>query len=287
MPNVIPLKPARPDVEGPVPSYGPQIPWRWILPAIVLVVAVGGGYWLRRQQQMNALRLELKEAHASLKSIAEPYRDLREQLEQWIAQAASGSLKPYVDPRLQLEKLHKGKGLYLRVPLAVAKDSRAVQHAIELSESDSIPSCLGLNPELASQLYVKGNFLMPDWIASVDVTENPVRLRVMDDELARRARRDAPKVAEILKSEWFLLVLQHGENRRDAPVDVHLWSLSPKAHLLSATIHANGMIVTARNDISGKPALAKKAEVKVGKGAANDCSIAAQLQSLTVHASDS
>lgn len=281
MPNVIPLKPARPDVEGPIPPYRPRVPWRWILPILTLALLGGGGYWLRRQTQMNSLREQLKTAHAALTPVAEPYLALTQQIEQWTLKATATPIKQHVDPRLDLNKLHKGRGIYLRVPLKNVKSSQGLHQAIEAYEGDSLASCLGLKPGLVSDLVAKGNFLRPEWITRVDSSNNPVRLRVMDDELVRRSRRDLPVISELLKSEWFMLVVQHGDNRRDAPVDVHLWGLKPKVHLLSTTVQANGLIVTARNSLKpGTPRVGSTSEVKVGTGAANDCSIASQLKLL-------
>ncbi|MCB9667146.1 MAG: hypothetical protein H6715_03380 [Myxococcales bacterium] len=280
MRNVIPLKPAHPDVQGPVPAYGPKIPWRIVVPILSLLLLLGGGYWLRRERQLDHHRSELKAAHASLDFVAERYRALRQRLDAWILEAATRPNAPYLDPRLHIERLHKGKGLYLRIPLKAARTQQSLLHAVQTASADSIPSCLGVSPGSVSDLYAKGNFLMPSWIERVDHTRNPVRLRVMDDELRRRARRDLPRVADLLKSDWFMLVLQHGENRRDNPVDVHIWGLRPTTHLLSTTIQADGMLVTAHNDINGRAPSRPQSEVKVGRGAANDCSIAAQLQKL-------
>lgn len=280
MPNVIPLKPARPDIEGPVPSYGPRVPWRWIVPILTLTLLGAGGYWLRRQAQMNSLRQEIKAAHAALNPVAKPYLALTQKIEQWTLDAIAKPVTKHIDPRLDLNKLHKGQGIYLRVPLKLAKSKQDLHQAIAAAEDDSLASCLGIKPGLVSDLFAKGNFLRPAWITRVDTSNNPVRLRVMDDELVQRSKRDLPVITELLKSEWFMLVVQHGDNRRDAPVDVHLWGLSPKVHLLSATVQANGLIVTARNNLApGAPRMGAT-KVKVGTGAANDCSIATQLQQL-------
>jgi hypothetical protein len=102
--------------------------------------------------------------------------------------------------------------------------------------------------------------------------------RVVAEELKQRSQRDLPFVAEALKAQWFLLVLEPGENRREAPVDVYLWELRSDALLLSARTQADGVLVSARIAVGGT----KPGQYASGRqsGAAEDCSIAANLRAI-------
>jgi hypothetical protein len=128
------------------------------------------------------------------------------------------------------------------------------------------------------ELYAKGTFLSAAFIKQAQDAEDVMKLRVVAEEIRQRSQRDLPFVVEALKAQWFLLVLEPGENRRDAPVDVYLWDLRSDALLLSARTQADGVLVSARIAVGGT----KPGHYASGTqtGAAQDCSIAANLRTI-------
>jgi len=148
---------------------------------------------------------------------------------------------------------------------------------------DAIARCLGLSPLPTAELFARGTFLEKSWIAQAHDADNIMRLRVVAEELRQRSTRDLPFVTEALTAEWFMLVLERGENRRDAPVDAYVWDLRTNKLLLSTRAKAEGSLVAARIAIGG----VKPGNYATGAqtGAAQDCSIAGQLRALTGGAS--
>jgi hypothetical protein len=103
--------------------------------------------------------------------------------------------------------------------------------------------------------------------------------------LSRRIRADLPSVLGLTRSDWFMLVLQEGENRRDAPVRVFLWGLGQRGAgpelLLRARVQSQGVLLTTRILSKDMPERAPQQDPERARaGAANDCSIAGQLKAL-------
>jgi len=98
--------------------------------------------------------------------------------------------------------------------------------------------------------------------------------------LSRRIKADLPSVLGLTRSDWFMLVLQEGANRRDAPVRVYLWGLAEGELLLRARVQSQGVLLTTRihsKTTTGAPPIDPD---RVQGGAAHDCSIASQLKAL-------
>ncbi|MBN1653229.1 MAG: hypothetical protein JXA30_05575 [Deltaproteobacteria bacterium] len=258
-----------------------RVPWRWIIFGAIAFFAVIAVYRIRENQKAAALRAQIIQVHEKeLKEVSNRYRALRDRIEDWIIKASNKTADNFIDPRLNINGLRKGKGLYLRIRFgyAVSKDKIA-EYAVK-AQPDAIAQCLGLEPAWARELYEKGQFLMPQWLTEARRTNQVMRLRVIDDELALRIRRDLPRVVELLKSDWFLLVLQHGETRHDEPVDVFLWDIRRSESLLRARIKAKGMLVPTRFDSKSSPAPSKPLARDIQGSAADDCSIAAKIKAM-------
>lgn len=275
------LKPARPDVRDERPSYLPRLPWRWILSIGLFLTLSIGTCQIRDRQETEALRATVfKSYDEQLKPLAERYQAIASSVRTNTAGAAArAKADTYVDPRLKLDALGGGKGLYLRVKAASVTSAEQVASASLDMEPDAIARCLGLAPALVPELFARGAFLEKDWMDRAREADSVLKLRVVAEELKQRSARDLPFLAEALGAQWYLLVLERGDNRRDAPVDVYLWDLRSNKLLLSTHAQAEGSLVAARIAVGGvKPGnYASGAQT----GAAQDCSIAAQLRALT------
>jgi hypothetical protein len=111
-----------------------------------------------------------------------------------------------------------------------------------------------------------------------------LHLRVMDEQLARHITADVPVIATMMQARYFLLVLQQGENRRDAPVDVYLWDIASETRLLAARIQDDGVLlpVSIRSMVPEAPEAPTPTSPPImTSGGAHDCSIAAQIKALT------
>jgi hypothetical protein len=277
------LRPARPDAEDQAEqSYMPKLPWKWILGVAVFLGVAIAIYQNRQREEASALRSAILNSYqGELAPVVARYKALSGKvhgLANWAANR-EGPVS-YADPRLDLDALHKGKGLYLRVGVKDARKGRT-ELAAAAAEMfpDAIARCLGLAPASAAELLARGSFLEPGWLDRTGSGAGVMKLRVVAEELRQRTKRDLPAVAEALHSQWFLLVLERGETRRDAPVDVYLWDLRKDQLLLSKRVQADGALVAARVAVAGvKPGhYASGAQT----GAAQDCSIASQLRAMT------
>lgn len=278
------LKPARPDdSEGGRPEYAPRFPWRWVLLGLVTAIVLGGGYWWREQQKEADLRARIVQAYEQrLGDVVNRYRGFREQVEGWVIEAAEADPPArYVDPRLRISALHQGQGLYLRLPAARARSAESIDEAARSMGPDAITRCLGVTPISMRGFYEKGDFLMPGWIDRASEDEaGMMRLRVIDDELARYSERDLPSILNMMQSQYLLLVLERGETRATGPVDVYLYDLRARRKLLSVRTEPAGVLIPVRIAVKGAPP-APRVPVRTDSPGATDCSIAAQVKELT------
>ncbi|MBX7191072.1 MAG: hypothetical protein K1X94_03390 [Sandaracinaceae bacterium] len=281
------LRAAKPDpeeLEGR-PAYMPSIPWKWALVAVLALAGVYFGYQYREGARADAMREQILTTHEEhLAPIVERYRTFRTRIEDWTMEAANaGEPERWSDPRLRISGLHGGEGLYLRLHAEDATSREGVERGGRAMREDAITRCLGIAPASARGLFENGEFLMPSWLDQVREEPDYLRLRVLDEQLARNMSVDVPIVANLLRAQYFLLVIEQGENRRDAPVDVYLWDLRENRQLLRTRVQARGVLIPVRidrmlpgvqvQDAPGVPAMTS--------GGAHDCSIAAQIKAIT------
>jgi hypothetical protein len=283
-----PLAPAQPEPEelGTRPGYMPKIRWGIVLGLIGAVVLAVSFYQAREAQRSDELRRQVLESHdRELSTVSERYQAFRSRIERWTIEAATaGEPEQLVDPRLRIAGLHDGEGLYLRLLASDATSPEGVARGATAMETDALTRCLGIAPMSARGIYEHGDFLMPEWVEGVRDERDFLRLRVLDEQLAGHIQADLPVLATLMQAEYFLLVLQQGENRRDAPVDVYLWDLHEERQLLAARIQARGVLlpVRIRSLVPEAPAAPPpETPPSMTSGGAHDCSIASQIKALT------
>jgi hypothetical protein len=277
------LTPARPQSRSDSVGYLPKIPWRYVLLGTLSLLVVVGGYSWKEQRKAVALRASILRVHEiQLAPAREAYLAARAKLERLIISAANGPSDDHVDERLNLPGLRSGSGLYMRIPLAQAVSSPKITAATKAMQPDAIPSCLGLSPVSARGLYETGAFLLPEFIANLQEQNNVMHLRVQDDVLSRHIRADLPSIMNMIHSQWFMLVLEEGPNRRDAPVRAFLWDLAHDQLLLRARVKSQGILVTSHILSKGVQSERAVEPNQHDAAAANDCSIAAAIRRLTL-----
>ena len=269
------LKPAIPDVDGKQP-YMPRVPWKWIGLAALVVGIIGSLlFYLGRKSDLEARTRIVATIEGPLAKPSKTYRSFRSKLEGWTIEVAKGGEpQKYVDERLRFSELHKGKGLYLRLREKDAQSPEQIAAAIEEFQIDAIPRCLGVAPTSLRTFYEQGRFLLPAWQDAAKTETESSQLEVLKMEIELRAKRDLPNLLEMTKFDYFLLVIQRGESRKNEPVDVFMWNLRTDEKLLSMRTQANGRLVPVRPPGAKGPAKA----VSLDSPAAHDCSIAAALK---------
>jgi hypothetical protein len=275
------ITPATPAESAESAGYMPRIPWRWIVLGSLSLITVMGGYFMNERRKADRLRAQIVQVHEQ--ELAEParrYLAFREKLEGWVTAVASTAPHSHADPRLRMSGLRSGKGLYLRLSAADARTRKGIAEGAQSMEADSIASCLGLAPASARAIWEKGAFLTPSWLKKSLENDSVMGLRVTDTVLARHIRADLPTVLNLLRSDWFLLVLQHGADRREEPVDVFLWDMRSGEQLLRGRIQSSGVLMPVRVRTKDAPAAPALPSARLLDGAANDCSIASQIKAL-------
>lgn len=215
----------------------------------------------------------------TLATASREYVAFRDDVTARVIRAAATEPTGNVDAQLRIAGLRSAPGLYLRIARTNAHEAASVATAAAMSGGDVIASCMGLAPLSARGLFEKGAFLLPNWLDEARATDSVLRLRVLDDELARRVKRDLPSVLALLASRWFLLVLEHGP-RTHSPVDVFLWDLREPEPLLSARIQSQGVLMSARVRVDGASAAPKLDPTAAHRIGAHDCSIASQIKQM-------
>lgn len=273
------LKPATFD-EDEERTFAPKRPWKWVVGAAVALALVVGFYQWRDRSRILELRQEIAtDYQADVMPVAARVNAFREQLEGWIMEVGQDTPETWVDPRLDLSGLHRASGVYLRLHADSTGESLAIRDSALTMEPDAITRCLGLAPLSLRGFYERSEFLTNVWLDDALAADTVLRLRVFQDEMARREERDLPLMTDMTQSDYFLLVLQHGENRHDAPVDVYLWDLRSDQLLLKTRAQANGTLIPARIAIGGPPTgITRPLPQRSGVA---DCSIASQIRAVT------
>lgn len=272
--------PARPAADAETAAFAPKFPWKYVALAAVTVLLVAGAYVIKEARKAAQLRAQILKVHQELEEPRARYVAFRDKVEKLMLSAAAGVKAPQVDKRLRIEGLRSGRGLYLRVRAQDLKDAKTLAAAAAQTEPDVINACMGLAPVSARGLWEQGAFLAQDRVEAAKNERGVMELRVMDEMLARKLRTDLPAVLSLTKSDWLLLIVQQGDNRRDQPVDAFLWDLRSDLPLLSARIQAQGALMRTRVRTEGAPGAPRlRAEDLQGSGA-TDCSIAMQIKEL-------
>jgi hypothetical protein len=281
--RVLRLAPARPaDGDALLRGFRPER-WRVVLLGLLLSAFVLGGYALRERRKATALREHIERAQRALAPASQMFMTFRSTLEQLtLSSAADDTDETFVAPDFELSDLQSGRGSYLRIALDNGDSAEHVAQAAKTMTPDWIPSCLGLAPKTARELYEVGEFLAPEFVSELGDMD-VMQLRVHSDTMARRTQTDLPSLLDATHADWFMLVLQEGESRRDDPVRVFIWDLRRDALLLKTRTHAQGIVVSARLLSHGRLSGGPPDERASNAAAQNDCSIAATLKKLTEH----
>jgi hypothetical protein len=282
------LKPAQllPEELGERAAYAPKIPWGMIAGFVGLVVVFVVVYRARDAARTDGLRSELLATHATeLGDLSREYMTFRERLERWTMDAnAAGEPERWVDPRLRIAGLHGGDGIYLRVMAEYADTPDGIEGSALSMEEDALTRCLGIAPASARGFYQSGMFLTPMWVDQIREETDLLRLRLYDEQMANAIASDLPVLSTMMSAQYFLLVIQQGVNRRDAPVDVYLWDLREEQQLLRGRFQGRGILIPVRID-SMLPGVdmpaAPPGRPSMTSGGAHDCSIASQIKALT------
>jgi len=270
------LKPATYE-EPEQRAFKPPSPWKWIVAVTVALGLIVGYYQWRERTKEQGLRDEIVQKYgAEVEPVAQRVRAFRDKLEAWVTEVAHDAPDSWADERLDLSGLHGASGVYLRIHEDSVDDEGSLADAGRSMGPDAIARCLGLSPLSLRGLYERATFVEPEWLERVNAADDNLRLRVIKDELDRRASRDLPVLMDMVQSDYFLLAVQHGSDRREHPVDVYLWDLRRDTLLLKTRTQARGALIPVRVGLGDTPyGNAPPPQLRAG---VTDCSIASQVR---------
>lgn len=253
--------------------------WKWLVGIAVVVLGV---ILLQRSlssTRMGEIAADIDVQLEELEPARERIDGFRLRLEELIVNVGADEPETYVKPGFELSSLHGQSGLYLRIhgdsiPAEGAERDLEIRDSALTMEPDAIGSCLGINPLSMRSVYERIEFLQPIWREHAMGSETVLELEVFADELQRRTDRDLPILEEVIESDYFMLTIQRGESRHDAPVDVYLWDLRDSSLLLSSRVQSRGTFIRARSGYS-QNGRSQPLERRAGVA---DCSIAASLR---------
>ncbi len=269
------LTPATPDAGDEAKAYAPKLPWKWILGVLFGVAAVAGIVELRERREAAMLRASIAAyLDGPVGPAVKKYRGFRKQLETWTSEAAKEDPPTEgVDPTLRISSLYKRDGAYLRIRTADGKDGAGIAKAARGLVPDAIGRCMGVAPVSLKGFYDQGDFLLPAWREAMTKETSVARLRVLESDLKLRVARDLPNLLTAANASYFLLTVQRGDNRRDAPVDVFMWDTQTGKRSLATRTKSTGALLTMRVGRGPRGNLGDSAGV-------HDCSIASQVKAL-------
>lgn len=223
---------ARADRERGRYSRGSPVLWLGIVAALVAILV---GYHLMEERQLGRAKDSLLAKERAVGStVGAGWFPLRDGIEKSVIDAAASSQPDFIDPEAAHWDFRSLPGLYLRVRIADAKDVTSLRSAAASSQKDGFVGCFLREPNAAAargdadagafaeqpwnwqKAYAATRILTDDWTREVNASDDPVRLRVFEQQYDKAMKDEIPAAIDLLKrAQFFLFVLDE-----DAP-DVH------------------------------------------------------------------
>ena len=151
---------------------------------------------------------------------------LRDGLEQLVLQGAATSEPDLVDPETARWDFRSLPGIYLRLRLADAKNVTALRLAAAASQRDGFVGCFLREPNAAAargdadagafpdqpwnweRAYIATRILTDEWAEQVKESEDPLRLRVFEEQYDKAMKDEIPAAIDLVKrAQFFLFVI--------------------------------------------------------------------------------
>jgi hypothetical protein len=226
-------------VTGKAKVYGgtPQF-WLWTALGVATFTII---YWKFAQgeleSQKSALMSKQRAVAATLGPKITPFRD---KIEEWVIELGAARQADFVADAIDVEKLRKGPGVYLRLGIASAKDAASIRDAAMTSLRDGFTSCLFVREETRTGeacskpadcamgflcnewgacarpsqphnmrlAYRAMRVLTPEWTDELHQAVSDLAVRAFELDLAAVTKNDVPIAADVLtRARYFTVVL--------------------------------------------------------------------------------
>ncbi len=271
--------------------YRPALPWKRLGLLLAFVALLVGAYLWRQAVRADALRGRMQARYAAeVAPVTGELESMLARVEADALTAKKGAAERLVAQAPRLSELHDETLLYLRLRASDLSSEQALREAIVAPSPDAIGACLGANLVSVDELGKVPEVLSPKWLVGAEVTNDMMRLRVREEQLATAISRELPRLKELASAQYFLLLVVQGQSRLSDPVDLFLWRLEDNELLLRSRTENRGKLINVRNQYGGSAA---PADAELADPIATaDCSIAAHLKdqlgepTLTLEAAD-
>lgn len=190
---------------------------------LTLVVA-----WLASNRSLSKQKEELlAQQRAAVTTVGAEWAPLRDKVEKLTLEAAADPFKgDFVDPEAAKWDFRSVPGIYLRLRKDDAKDVETLRKRAQDSVKDAFTGCLlretnvaltrgeadaGTAPDQPwnlRQAYSATRVLGDAWAAEVKAADDPLRLRVFEQQYDKAKRDGIPLAIDIVKrAQFYLLVL--------------------------------------------------------------------------------
>ncbi len=162
----------------------------------------------------------------------------RDKLEALTLDAAREFKGDFVDSEAATWDFRALPGLYLRTRVADAKDAESLRRAAADAQKDEFQACLLREPNAAAargerdagafaeqpwnlgQAYASARVISDDWATDVKASEDPLRLRVFEQQYDKAVKTEIPLAVDMLKrAQFYLLVLDEDDDAAKALSD--------------------------------------------------------------------
>jgi hypothetical protein len=224
---------ARADRERGRYSRGSPAVWLGI---VVCLVAIVVAYRFVEERQLGAAKEVLLAKERAVRTTVGDgaWFPLRDGVEKVVLEAAAKDEPDFVDPGLARWDFRALPGLYLRMRVADAKDVASLRHAASFSQRDGFVGCFLREPNPAAargdadagafaeqpwnwrKAYEATRTLTDDWTGEVNASDDPLRLKVFQEQYDRAMKTEIPAAIDLIKrAQFFLFILDE-----DSP-DIH------------------------------------------------------------------
>jgi hypothetical protein len=218
-------------------------PQFWLLAATV-IAAFGVIYWRVAQGKLEGQKsVVMAKQRAIAQSLGPKILPFRDRIEGWVAELAGSYSGDLFVPGAELDKISKSSGVYLRLRLENAKDSKSIRKAAQRSLHDGFTSCLfvkdsNIDPSQGASCrtpadceagkvcnewkvcavppepynmrlaYRALRVLSTEWSDELHATTNDLTVGAYDRDLDAVTRNDVPVAIDLLsRARYFTLVL--------------------------------------------------------------------------------
>jgi len=297
---------ARQDRERGRYSRGSPSVWLGLVAALAAILV---GYRYVAARQLGTAKDGLLSKERAVRStVGAAWFPLRDGIERMVLDAATKPQADFIDPEASRWEFRALPGLYLRLRAAEARDVASIRHAAASSQRDGFVGCFLREPNAAAargdadagafaeqpwnwqKAYAATRILTDEWADDVRASEDPLRLRVFEQQYDKAMKTEIPAAVELVKqAQFFLFVLDEDSpevhaSEAGAPVTladleraphvagVHLVDLRTQKEILRVKRSAEATFVFA-----GEQAVHDPETLDAMKRQVNNCALAKEV----------